>query len=117
MKTTSFNINTNNSNIPIHIGEPNKDSSPLEFQAKYFAKHYNINLPPEILECFASLNEVAKALKIPLPVLIDYTLNKITEKNNRQKMAKNQQEIAKNISQNPHIFSQPKNNNQANNEK
>ena len=32
-------------------------------------------------------------------------------------MAKNQQEIAKNISQKPHIFSQPKNNNQANNEK
>jgi len=114
MKIKSFTINTaNNSSVPIHIGEPHKDASPLEFQTKYFSKNYNLNLPPEIIESFNSFNEVAKALKIPLPILIDYALNKIIQGNNFKKMAKNQQEIAKNIRKKP-IFSQQKNNNQSN---
>ncbi len=114
MKIKSFTINTiNNFSIPLHIGEPHKDSSPLEFQSKYLAKNYNLNLPPEIFESFNSFNEVAKALKIPLPVLIDYALNKITQQNNLKKMSQNQREIAKNIRKKP-IFSQPKNNNQSN---
>jgi len=102
MKIKSFTINTaNNSGVPLHIGEPHKDASPLEFQTKYLAKNYGLNLPPEIFESFNSFNEVAKALKIPLPVLIDYALNQITQGNNLKKMAKNQQEIAKNIRKQP----------------
>jgi hypothetical protein len=97
MKIKSFAINNNNSVLPIHIGEPHPDSSPLEFQAKYFAKHYNINLPPEIIESFGSLNQVAKQLKISLTVLINYILQKIADQNTMKEMAKNQQEIAKNI--------------------
>jgi hypothetical protein len=100
MKITSFIINNNN--IPLHIGEPHQDaSSPLEFQAKYFAKNYNLNLPPEIFESFNSFNEVAKALKIPLPILINYVLNKISQKNDLKKMFQNQCEIAKNIRKKP----------------
>ena len=114
MKIKSFTLNKNNNyNIPLHIGEPHQDASPLEFQAKYFAKNYNLNLPPEIFESFNSFNEVAKALKISLPVLINYALGKITQKNDLKKMAQNQLEIAKNIRKKP-IFSQPKNNNQSN---
>jgi len=75
-----FQIDNGDHKLNIYIGEPAPDSSPTEFQARYFAKLYGVSLPHDITDSFSKLHEVAKVLRVPLSDLVAFIFGKIEQK-------------------------------------
>ena len=68
--------------ITFYIGNAAVGSHPIEFQSKWLSVDKGGTVPPELMQSFARLKEIADKNKIPFEELCSYVIEEINYTNN-----------------------------------
>ena len=80
--------------VTLYIGNPAKGSHPLGNQSKWLSENRGGNIPGNIMESFAKLQELSEKNKVPFEELCEYAIKELNAQNELQKQVKKSSELS-----------------------
>ena len=74
---TKCNFGSRSSDVTLYVGDPATGSHPFNFQSKWLAKERGGNIPPNIMDSFGKLVEIAEKNRVPFEDLCSYVIEEL----------------------------------------
>ena len=80
--------------VTLYVGNPSKGNHPLAFQSKWLSSERGGTIPPNIMESFAKLSDIADKNKVPFEDLCAYVIDEIQANKSLEGDANKAQELS-----------------------
>lgn len=93
--TTNCSFGGQVSPVTLYVGNPAEGSHPLAFQSRWLGKERGGEIPPNIMDSFSKLSEIAQKNRIPFEEVCAYVIEEVNARASLVADAKKASEFSK----------------------